>query len=463
MKRLLLLSFAALILSLPASAQEWQFGSVFPPDTLEADGKGLHGIAVDAEGKVWIQPFGVVPPATTRQLFIYNADGTPADFSPITTIAFADGSPSEDIGTRVGRGLHADVEGNVYAGYGNDVFKFNHLTGQALRKIEFGTPPTAPTSDSEGNIYIGAVLPGNPIRMYDNDLVFLENVRDESPSFARDHTVSPDGLTFFETNFETATGLEGAYAIIHQRADEFAPFDSVGVAFRGMRIESGTFHPTTGNLWVSAGNNLNPPNEDPEAERVWHANTWYEFEPGNLSVPVDSLVWNSCVAFTPAVIGAEIGAGGGRCLMEIGGVIDDAPVDRGRPRGIAFSPDGNSVYLAAFNALSTHPGSNAQVFFFADVSSEPGAEQQMFTLTQNYPNPFQNSTTVEFTLEEPAHVSMRIYDLMGRQVAQIVDASLPAQRHIATIDAGNLASGTYLYVMELDGQRVASKRMLVVR
>jgi hypothetical protein len=450
MKQLLLLSCALLILALPASAQEWQFGGIFPPEGLLADGNGLHGLAVDGEGKIWMQPFGVDPDPeiTDRFLYVFNPDGTQAAFSPLNVIVF-DGADDFSINTNFPRGLATDHEGNILISQGTFVLKVDHQTGQGIARVDFGTPPTAATVDQEGNVYVGAVLPGNPIVVYDANLNFLENVREESPTFSRDHTVSPDGLTFYETNFETT------YAIIHQREDEFAPFDSVGVAFRGMRIESSGFHPITGNLWVSAGNNLNLPNEDEEADRVWHANTWYEFAPSDLTTPLDSLVWNSCIDFTPA----GIGTGGGLCLME----GDVAPVDRARPRGFGFSPDGERAYLAGFNAQNVHPGGNAQVFFFGEVSTEPGAENQSFTLTQNYPNPVQNSTTIEFTLDEPAHVTMRVYDLMGRQVLQVVDAPLAAQAHTTTLDVSTLATGTYLYVMELDGQRVASRRMLVVR
>jgi len=462
MKRLLLLSCAALILTLPASAQEWQFGSVFPPpDGLPTDGNGLHGLALDGEGKIWLQPFGVDPDPeiTNRFLHIFNPDGTPAAFSPLNTIVF-EGEDDFSINTNFPRGLASDHEGNILVSQGTYVIKVNHVTGEGMARVDFGSPPTAATVDAEGNIYVGSVLPGNPIVVYDSNLNFLENVRDASPSFARHHLVAPDGLTFYETNFETNPQLPGAYVIIHEREDEFAAFDSTGVAFRGMRVESSAFHPVTGNIWVSAGNNLNRPNEDPEAERVWHANTWYEFSPDNLSVPLDSLVWGGCVGFTPASIGAAFGAGGGLCLQE-GDV--DARDSVGRPRGMAFTADGNTVYVAAFTAAHTEPGGNAQVFTFAEVSNEPGAEQQLFTLTQNFPNPFRNSTTIEFTLDEPAHVSVRVYDLMGRQVAQVVDAEMAAQSHSATLDASSLASGTYLYVMELDGERVATRRMLVVR
>ncbi|CAN5819125.1 hypothetical protein BH23ACT11_BH23ACT11_04340 [soil metagenome] len=445
MNRLLLLTTALLMLTFPALAQDnqWQFQSNFPPDILETDGNGLHGVAIDGEGKIWIFPFGPDPIEAVRLVHIYNPDGTTASFSPLRSIEMPDAGQTLAAFTTP-RGLAAGHDGHIIISHASAVFKVNHQTGAGMAHADFGSAATQATVDAEGNIYVGSVLPGNPIRMYDSSLNFLENVREESPTFARAHLVSPDGQTFYETNFETT------YAIIHQRADEFAPFDSVGIAFRGMRIESSAFHPVSGNLWVSAGNNLNRPNQDDQAERFWHANTWYEFNPADLSTPLDSLVWFGCVSFDAD----------GLCLQE----GDEAPRENvGRPRGMAFTDDGLSVHLIVFTASHMAAGGNSQIHSWVSVSNEPGTRPGLFTLSGNYPNPFTNTTTIEFSLESPGHVSLRVYDLLGREVATIVDQTLSADNHTATLDAGNLAAGTYIYVLAQDGQRLSSKPMQVVR
>ena len=65
-------------------------------------------------------------------------------------------------------------------------------------------------------------------------------------------------------------------------------------------------------------------------------------------------------------------------------------------------------------------------------------------LNQNYPNPFNPTTMVPFELRAPTHVSLVVYDLLGRKVATLVNGNLEAGQHLARFDGTNLASGIYL-------------------
>ena len=73
-----------------------------------------------------------------------------------------------------------------------------------------------------------------------------------------------------------------------------------------------------------------------------------------------------------------------------------------------------------------------------------------YILAQNYPNPFNPGTTVPFGLPEPAQVSLRIYNLAGQMVAEIVNAKLPAGLHQFTWEAPNQAAGVYLIRLQAD-------------
>jgi len=68
-----------------------------------------------------------------------------------------------------------------------------------------------------------------------------------------------------------------------------------------------------------------------------------------------------------------------------------------------------------------------------------------YRLYPNYPNPFNPATTIAFDLAEAGHVSLRVYDVMGREVAVLVNGNLPAGRHREAFDAQGLPSGVYLY------------------
>lgn len=84
-------------------------------------------------------------------------------------------------------------------------------------------------------------------------------------------------------------------------------------------------------------------------------------------------------------------------------------------------------------------------------------------LSPNYPNPFQGTTTVTFVAPESGHARMALYDIQGRQIAILFDQVVQADQHErVTIDASNLAVGTYIYTLELGNERV-SRQLQVVR
>jgi len=93
--------------------------------------------------------------------------------------------------------------------------------------------------------------------------------------------------------------------------------------------------------------------------------------------------------------------------------------------------------------------------------SESGSAEQ-FALHQNYPNPFNPSTRVDFILPAVAHVQLRIFDLLGREVQRPVDAQLAAGPHSVQISADRLDSGTYFYQL-VAGSLVLTRRMTVLR
>ncbi len=83
-----------------------------------------------------------------------------------------------------------------------------------------------------------------------------------------------------------------------------------------------------------------------------------------------------------------------------------------------------------------------------------------FALNQNYPNPFNPTTTLSFDLPLAAHVELTVYDMLGREVARIVNEMLPAGTYVRTFDAGGLASGVYIY--RLRAKAYSSARRMVL-
>jgi hypothetical protein len=102
-------------------------------------------------------------------------------------------------------------------------------------------------------------------------------------------------------------------------------------------------------------------------------------------------------------------------------------------------------------------------FGITSVDADAVAEvPSSFGLMANYPNPFNPATTIAFRTTTRGHVTLRVYNLVGQQVAMLVDSELSAGAHTVAWDAASMASGMYLSVLEAAGQR-AVHRMVLMR
>ncbi len=102
-----------------------------------------------------------------------------------------------------------------------------------------------------------------------------------------------------------------------------------------------------------------------------------------------------------------------------------------------------------------------------EIATEPvvsGAPVE-FHLAQNYPNPFNPSTQLRYQLPSDAHVSIKVFDLLGREMALVVDGVQSAGYHSVVFDAGNLAGGVYFYridVREMSGNHYSKTNKMVL-
>ena len=85
-----------------------------------------------------------------------------------------------------------------------------------------------------------------------------------------------------------------------------------------------------------------------------------------------------------------------------------------------------------------------------------------FRLDQNYPNPFNPTTTITFSLSAKSFVSLRVFDLMGREVATVVSEELSAGTHSRQWNATTMSSGVYVYRLQA-GASVESKKSILLR
>ena len=85
-----------------------------------------------------------------------------------------------------------------------------------------------------------------------------------------------------------------------------------------------------------------------------------------------------------------------------------------------------------------------------------------FVLSQNYPNPFNPTTTLEYALPQPARVQLKIYNVVGQQIATVVDGEQEAGHHTVNFDAREFSSGVYFYRLHA-GTYSDIKKMLLLK
>ena len=85
-----------------------------------------------------------------------------------------------------------------------------------------------------------------------------------------------------------------------------------------------------------------------------------------------------------------------------------------------------------------------------------------FSLLQNYPNPFNPSTTISYTLSTSDFVSLKVYDVLGNEVAILVDEEKPAGSYEVEFDATDLSSGIYFYQLQA-GSFIETKKMILMK
>lgn len=113
---------------------------------------------------------------------------------------------------------------------------------------------------------------------------------------------------------------------------------------------------------------------------------------------------------------------------------------------VTFEPRETKVYALRSGALSTEENSNIESFY----------------LFQNYPNPFNPSTNISFTLPRASEAQLRVYDITGRLVVELLNEKRNSGSHSVTFDASALSSGVYFYRLEA-GEFQSTQKMTLIK
>jgi len=96
----------------------------------------------------------------------------------------------------------------------------------------------------------------------------------------------------------------------------------------------------------------------------------------------------------------------------------------------------------------TIPGLKREIISEVTEAEEKNEEKFTFSLEQNYPNPFNPSTRIRFNINNSGYVSIKVYDILGKEVAILINEELNAGNYEIIFDGKNLSSGIYFYVLE---------------
>jgi hypothetical protein len=459
----------------------WQHIGIFPPAGLAAGdtifGGGMHGIAVDPDGKVWLQSYYSMPKdsllvpnymldtaapydslvarkVVVRALHVYNRNGSEVSFSPIF---FADvpggqrdtlGGASVGKGTggtapfvwdpvnspNSGRGLHKAPNGNIYATYFGNVYAFNYKTGACVGKVvgNAANSGTAAAVDSFGYIYFRPVGDGvAPISIFDNNFASVGNANPAvATAFSRTIEVSKNGEEIYDAIFT------GFYIRRWYAAGALPPYNvrAIDTLFPGFSTEAMAWDPR-GRLWASSGSYASFPNRFPGKATSYDTTAWYVVNPATNTVGTEKINW---FFDTP------------RSTSEL-------------PRGIGFSPTGDTAYCIIFGGGAVGRPAGVRAFRRVVLSVEPVGEgvPSLYTLSQNYPNPFNPSTEIQFTIPKSGMTTIKVYDMLGQEVSTLVNEELAPGTYKTRLDGSRLASGTYVYMITSGDFRMSKKMLLL--
>jgi len=128
--------------------------------------------------------------------------------------------------------------------------------------------------------------------------------------------------------------------------------------------------------------------------------------------------------------------------------------------GVCFS-DANNGWAVGVSGIILHTTTGGTV----DVREIATGKAASFVLAQNYPNPFNPTTVIDYAVPQSTgamkHVTLKIYNMLGQEVAVLVDQAQASGSYRATFNGAGLSSGIYLYSLRVDNQNITKKMMLL--
>lgn len=421
MKKVIFLFIYFFIFSTLLFAQRWSYVEDFLT-TEDKFSARPHGVVVTPDDKIWVGFYGFSDRLDNAEgdsispLWIYNPDG-----SLFKKLEFLTYNGITDTIFNFCRGLSLDKDGNVLFTEWDKLWRINYQTYEAINKVIplLDVPLTEAASDTNGYIYLTHVIPdGRPFYIYDKNFVLFDYVDVSVTTLQRSIVVSPDGKDVYVGKIY---GGDEGNGIIHYHSDSgpgghYAKIDTFQTNIWGQCLD----WDNNGLLWVGS---------------YWDVGDndltgWYALDP--------SQNWE--------IVGS-IGRNFGHYNENIPFPLDGTYYS---PRGASWNADGSKMYTADFDGLSIKKWYNPNTLI-QNESTSP--QKKSFALQQNFPNPFNPVTSIEFQIKAAGKVELAIYNSIGQKIRTLVDEHRQPGNYTATWNGCDengtkVTSGIYFYKIQ---------------
>jgi hypothetical protein len=119
-----------------------------------------------------------------------------------------------------------------------------------------------------------------------------------------------------------------------------------------------------------------------------------------------------------------------------------------------------TTFLAP-TSYATRPDACFVINTIVGVNNNTSTIPEIYTLNQNYPNPFNPVTQIKYGIPKQGLVTMKVYDVLGREITKLVNEVKTPGSYIVDFDGSNLSSGVYFYKLESNGFIDVKKMMLI--
>lgn len=167
-------------------------------------------------------------------------------------------------------------------------------------------------------------------------------------------------------------------------------------------------------------------------------------------------IFSRLVTFADTITAGGVIYKFGAQYPDAGTVSSSGPLDNSRGVGQNFSFNLSAVdtVIELYEVWPTVGGP-------VGVRELEGQTPSEYTLSQNYPNPFNPTTKIQYSVPEQAQVSLRVYDILGREVAVLVNEVQTSGNYEYKFDASALSSGIYFYKLDAAGLSISRKMILM--